>query len=156
MYLNWAKTVHYTLATIWNTWVCGMENLHHQLLLLLSNCALLLFQGCTKSFHSNVAPKQPEKPVVDKSKVDEVIEYRAPKPITESTGTRPPLDSPLVSLQLKSGASETNWLNTNKELFVDLIAENYGQIFLFIKNENFFLFLLLNKVRFKGCKIWLE
>ncbi|KAF7992793.1 hypothetical protein HCN44_005137 [Aphidius gifuensis] len=38
----------------------------------------LNIKGCTKSFHSNEKPPEPEKPIVDKTKVDEVIEYRAP------------------------------------------------------------------------------
>uniref|UniRef100_A0A1B6GUF1 CHORD domain-containing protein n=1 Tax=Cuerna arida TaxID=1464854 RepID=A0A1B6GUF1_9HEMI len=58
----------------------------------------LNIKGCTTSFHSNEKPEEPQKPVVDKSKADEVIEYRAPKPITEVADIRPSFDSPLTTV----------------------------------------------------------
>jgi hypothetical protein len=54
-------------------------------------------QGCTKSFHSNEKPPEAERPAVDKSKCDEVIEYKAPQvPVVEAL-ERPPFESSLVS-----------------------------------------------------------
>lgn len=44
-------------------------------------------------------PPEPEKPVVDKSKADEVIEYKAPVPVVASTLERPPFDSPLTLMK---------------------------------------------------------
>ncbi|XP_067011194.1 cysteine and histidine-rich domain-containing protein morgana [Anabrus simplex] len=58
----------------------------------------LNIKGCTKSFHSNEKPPEPEKPVVDKSKADEVIEYKAPEP-TPKALTRPSFDTPLTELK---------------------------------------------------------
>lgn len=54
-------------------------------------------QGCTTAQHNNVKPLEPERPAIDKSKAAEVIEYKAPKPLTETAVTRLPFDSPLVS-----------------------------------------------------------
>lgn len=56
---------------------------------------MLVFQGCTVSFHNSVKPPEPEKPVVDKSLADEVIEVKAPKPVVNKI-KRPPFETPLV------------------------------------------------------------
>ncbi|XP_071449282.1 cysteine and histidine-rich domain-containing protein morgana isoform X2 [Hetaerina americana] len=58
----------------------------------------LNIKGCEKSFHSNVKP-QVEKPIVDKSKADEVIVYKAPQPMVQPSLKRPPLDSQMVDLK---------------------------------------------------------
>ncbi|XP_054258498.1 cysteine and histidine-rich domain-containing protein morgana-like [Macrosteles quadrilineatus] len=58
----------------------------------------LNIKGCTTSCHNNVKPEEPQKPVVDKSKAAEVIEYRAPKPFTEPTVERPSFDSPMTTM----------------------------------------------------------
>lgn len=56
------------------------------------------FQGCTKSYHSNEKPPEAERPPVDKSRSDEVIEYKAPQaPVFESL-ERPPFETSLVSI----------------------------------------------------------
>lgn len=60
----------------------------------------LNIKGCTRSFHSNVKPPEPEKPVVDKSKADEIIEYKAPKELVRESLERPPYESKLVSLKV--------------------------------------------------------
>ncbi|GLH11776.1 Cysteine and histidine-rich domain-containing protein [Gryllus bimaculatus] len=60
----------------------------------------LNIKGCTKSYHSNVKPPEPEKPVVDKSKADEVIEYKAPEPLVREALERPSFDSPLMTLKV--------------------------------------------------------
>ncbi|KAG8225475.1 hypothetical protein J437_LFUL004476 [Ladona fulva] len=59
----------------------------------------LNIKGCERGFHSNVKPPEPEKPAVDRSKADEVIEYRAPLPLVHKSLKRPPLDTPMVELQ---------------------------------------------------------
>ncbi|CAH1404216.1 unnamed protein product [Nezara viridula] len=58
----------------------------------------LNIKGCTLSFHNNVKPPEPEKPVVDKSLADEVIEVKAPVPIVNRI-KRPPFETPLVVLK---------------------------------------------------------
>ncbi|XP_015522605.1 cysteine and histidine-rich domain-containing protein morgana [Neodiprion virginianus] len=58
----------------------------------------LNIKGCTKSFHTNVKPADPEKPAVDKSRMNEVIEV---KPLVKNVNLslpRPPYDSPQVTL----------------------------------------------------------
>ncbi|XP_075216842.1 cysteine and histidine rich domain containing protein isoform X2 [Lycorma delicatula] len=60
----------------------------------------LNIKGCTKSFHSNVKPVEPEKPKVDKNiEKSEVIEYRAPESRTPIALERPSFDIPLVTLK---------------------------------------------------------
>ncbi|CAG2057053.1 unnamed protein product, partial [Timema podura] len=55
--------------------------------------------GCTKSFHSNIKPPEPEKPVVDKTEADKVIEVKAPRvPLAQSL-ERPAFTTPLVQLK---------------------------------------------------------
>lgn len=56
-------------------------------------------QGCARAAHNDVKPPEPEKIKIDKSKADEIIEYKAPEPIKPSTLERPPYDSPLVKLK---------------------------------------------------------
>ncbi|XP_049804118.1 cysteine and histidine-rich domain-containing protein morgana [Schistocerca nitens] len=56
----------------------------------------LNIKGCTRSFHNNVKPPEPEKPIVDKSKADEVVVYNAPKPVAPPVLERPSFDTPLV------------------------------------------------------------
>ncbi|XP_014276642.1 cysteine and histidine-rich domain-containing protein morgana [Halyomorpha halys] len=58
----------------------------------------LNIKGCTVSFHNNVKPPEPEKPVVDKSLADEVIEVKAPAPVVNKI-KRPPFETPLVVLK---------------------------------------------------------
>ena len=62
-------------------------------------------QGCTKSAHNNEKPAEPEKAEVDKSKANEVIEYKIPEPIKPSTLERPPFESPLTKLKYSVSAS---------------------------------------------------
>lgn len=58
----------------------------------------LNIKGCVKSQHSNVKPPELEKPAVDKSKANEVVEV-SPKPINNGpTLERPPFDSPQMTL----------------------------------------------------------
>lgn len=57
----------------------------------------LNIKGCTKSSHSNDKPSEPEKQKVDKSKADEVIEYRPPVSSQVSL-PRPAFDAPQVTL----------------------------------------------------------
>lgn len=59
----------------------------------------LNIKGCSKSYHSNVKPAEPEKPPVDKTKSDEVIEYVAPRPPETPALERPPFDTPLVVMK---------------------------------------------------------
>nr|CAD7402949.1 unnamed protein product [Timema cristinae] len=59
----------------------------------------LNIRGCTKSFHSNIKPPEPEKPVVDKSEVNKVIEVKtAREPLAQSL-ERPAFTTPLVQLK---------------------------------------------------------
>lgn len=59
---------------------------------------MYLFQGCTKSYHSNIKPVEPQK-VVEKSNPEEVIVYKAPcLPPEPKPMERPPFSTPLVSL----------------------------------------------------------
>lgn len=62
----------------------------------------LNIKGCTKSFHSNIKPPEPERRVVDQSKKDEVIVVKPPTP---SSLERPPFDSPLTELKPSVAAS---------------------------------------------------
>ncbi|XP_054003684.1 cysteine and histidine-rich domain-containing protein morgana [Hylaeus anthracinus] len=55
----------------------------------------LNIKGCTKSQHSNIKPPELEKPVVDKSKSNEVIKVTAPLN-NGSALERPPFDTPQV------------------------------------------------------------
>lgn len=58
----------------------------------------LNIKGCTRSFHSNEKPPEPEKPAAaDKSKADEVIEYRAPVSSIVSL-ERPPFEATQTTL----------------------------------------------------------
>jgi hypothetical protein len=55
-------------------------------------------QGCTKSYHNSEKPPEAERPPVNKSNSEEVIEYKAPQaPVFESL-ERPPFESPMVSI----------------------------------------------------------
>jgi cysteine/histidine-rich domain-containing protein len=56
-------------------------------------------QGCTKSYHSNEKPPEAERPPVNKSNSDEVIEYKTPQPPVFEPLERPPFESPLVSVK---------------------------------------------------------
>ena len=58
-------------------------------------------QGCTKSYHSNEKPPEAERPAVDKSKSDEVIEYAVPQAPVGEALERPPFESSLVSITYK-------------------------------------------------------
>lgn len=89
----------------------------------------LNIKGCTKSFHSNEKPPEPEKPAVDKSKVDEIIEYCTPTSNVVSL-ERPsfnteqkiitPTVSPVLLEQIKT-------LNTNKPDTSDSITIQIGE-----------------------------
>ncbi|XP_046391958.1 cysteine and histidine-rich domain-containing protein morgana [Ischnura elegans] len=97
----------------------------------------LNIKGCHTSFHSNVKPPEPEKPVVDKSKADEVIEYKAPQPLMRPSLKRPPLDAPLVELkpdviapslkptEVVSAASPQKAV-ANNELKIGMLCKNRG------------------------------
>lgn len=69
----------------------------------------LNIRGCSSSFHSNEKPPEPEKPVVDKSKADEVIVVRPP--VQESL-PRPPLTTPLTTLKTEISPSVKQLLET--------------------------------------------
>ncbi|NP_001123267.2 cysteine and histidine-rich domain (CHORD)-containing 1 [Nasonia vitripennis] len=59
----------------------------------------LSIKGCTKSKHSNIKPPELPKPVVDKSKANEVIEVSV-KPLNSTPALeRPPFESPQVTLK---------------------------------------------------------
>ncbi|XP_024938126.1 cysteine and histidine-rich domain-containing protein isoform X2 [Cephus cinctus] len=58
----------------------------------------LNIKGCTKSGHSNEKPLEPEKPAVDKSKANEIIQVTA-QPLNNGPSlARPAFDSPQVTL----------------------------------------------------------
>lgn len=59
----------------------------------------LNIKGCTKARHSNEKPLEPEKPPVDRFKVDEVIQVVA-KPVSNGVASlpRPPFDVPQLTL----------------------------------------------------------
>ncbi|XP_034187831.1 cysteine and histidine rich domain containing protein [Osmia lignaria lignaria] len=61
----------------------------------------LNIKGCTKSCHSNIKPPEPEKPAVDKSKTNEVIEVTAQDIYIEKQLKleRPPFETPQVTLK---------------------------------------------------------
>nr|CAD7413437.1 unnamed protein product [Timema poppensis] len=59
----------------------------------------LNIRGCTKSFHSNIKPPEPEKPVVDKSEVNKVIEVKTPREPLAQSLVRPAFTTPLVQLK---------------------------------------------------------
>ncbi|XP_015183253.1 PREDICTED: cysteine and histidine-rich domain-containing protein [Polistes dominula] len=59
----------------------------------------LNIKGCTKSYHTNVKPIVQEKPAIDKSKANEVIEVRAKINSNNSMTKRPPFDSPQIALK---------------------------------------------------------
>lgn len=57
----------------------------------------LNIKGCTKSKHSNEKPSEPEKPPVDRCKVNEVIQVM--KPLNNGASLkRPPFDTPQLTL----------------------------------------------------------
>lgn len=58
----------------------------------------LNIKGCTKSKHSNEKLAEPEKPPVDKSKTDEVIEVVTKLLSNGSSLKRPPFDAPQLQL----------------------------------------------------------
>ena len=58
----------------------------------------LNIKGCTKSCHSNVKPPESEKPAVDKSKTNEIIEVNAKRLNNGPTLKRPPFDTPQITL----------------------------------------------------------
>lgn len=89
-------------------------------------------QGCTKSFHNSEKPPEAERPPVNKSKSDEVIEYKAPQaPVFESL-ERPPFESPMVSI------TEVQEERFRHQPNVDQHAcfENYFQFFKFALTFN--------------------
>ncbi|RZF35035.1 hypothetical protein LSTR_LSTR009627 [Laodelphax striatellus] len=57
----------------------------------------LNIKGCSKSYHSNIKPVEPEKQ--EKISTPEVIEYRAPEESKPPALERPPFDTPLVMLK---------------------------------------------------------
>ncbi|XP_063237847.1 cysteine and histidine-rich domain-containing protein morgana isoform X2 [Bacillus rossius redtenbacheri] len=59
----------------------------------------LNIKGCTRSYHSDVKPPEPERPVVDKSTADEVIEVKAPRQPVPEPLARSSFDTPLVTLR---------------------------------------------------------
>lgn len=59
----------------------------------------LNIKGCTKSCHSNVKPVEPEKPAVDKSKSNEIIQMGTKINNNEPTMERPSFYSPQVTLK---------------------------------------------------------
>lgn len=65
----------------------------------------MIKQGCTRSVHNGEKPIEPEKPEIDKSKANEVIEYKTPEPLKPSTLERPPFDSPLIKLKYSISAT---------------------------------------------------
>ena len=62
------------------------------------------------------------KPVPDKSKAADIIEYTAPSPIKPSTLERPPFDAPLVRLKSTISAS------LQKELYKKLEQKENGTL----------------------------
>ncbi|KAG6802346.1 cysteine and histidine-rich domain-containing protein [Apis mellifera caucasica] len=58
----------------------------------------LNIKGCAKSCHSNIKPIEPEKPIIDKSKSNEIIEVIAQPLINEPILERPPFDTPQMTL----------------------------------------------------------
>ncbi|XP_066597950.1 cysteine and histidine-rich domain-containing protein morgana [Prorops nasuta] len=58
----------------------------------------LNIKGCARSYHTNEKPPEPEKPAVDKSKTDDVLEVQI-KPISEPTLQRPSFDVMQVTLE---------------------------------------------------------
>lgn len=58
----------------------------------------LNIKGCTLSYHSNVKPPEPEKPAVDKSTANEIIEVQIKEKVIPEI-KRPPFDTPLVRLK---------------------------------------------------------
>lgn len=58
----------------------------------------LNIRGCTKSCHSSIKPQEPEKPIVDKSKANEVIEVIAQPLKNGPVLERPPFDTPQITL----------------------------------------------------------
>lgn len=75
---------------------------------------MILLQGCTRSVHNSEKPIEPEKPEVDKSKANEIIEYKAPEPLKPSSLERPPFDSPLVKLKYSISATLQQEIDKNK------------------------------------------
>lgn len=59
----------------------------------------LNIKGCTKSCHSNIKPPEPEKPAIDKSKANEIIEVTAQPLNNGPVLKRPPFDAPQVTLK---------------------------------------------------------
>uniref|UniRef100_A0A0A9W051 Cysteine and histidine-rich domain-containing protein n=1 Tax=Lygus hesperus TaxID=30085 RepID=A0A0A9W051_LYGHE len=62
----------------------------------------LNIKGCTVSKHSNVKPPEPEKPKIDKSLEEEVIEYRAPTAPEPKPLERPPYDTPMAKMKVSA------------------------------------------------------
>lgn len=58
----------------------------------------LNIKGCTKSRHSNEKPLEPEKPQIDKSKANEIIEVVSKPSKPETFLERPPFDAPQLTL----------------------------------------------------------
>jgi len=58
----------------------------------------LNIKGCTRSKHSNEKPSEPEKPPVDRCKVDEVIQVITKPRNKETFLERPPFDTPQLTL----------------------------------------------------------
>ncbi|XP_076629491.1 cysteine and histidine rich domain containing protein [Colletes latitarsis] len=58
----------------------------------------LNIKGCTKSCHTNVKPKEPEKPNVDKSKANEVVTVKVQPLNNVPVLERPPFDIPQITV----------------------------------------------------------
>ncbi|XP_023235491.1 cysteine and histidine-rich domain-containing protein 1-like [Centruroides sculpturatus] len=65
----------------------------------------LNIKGCTKSFHNNVKPAEPEKPKIEKSNNDEVYKYEAPKYQNLQPMERPSENLTMVKLASTVGSS---------------------------------------------------
>uniref|UniRef100_A0A1B6D9E1 CHORD domain-containing protein n=1 Tax=Clastoptera arizonana TaxID=38151 RepID=A0A1B6D9E1_9HEMI len=58
----------------------------------------LNIKGCTRSFHSDVKPEEPQKETIEKSNPNEVIEYKAPVQPEPKPIERPSFSTPMVKL----------------------------------------------------------
>ncbi|XP_026668314.1 cysteine and histidine-rich domain-containing protein isoform X3 [Ceratina calcarata] len=96
----------------------------------------LNIKGCTKSFHSNVKPPEPEKPAVDKSKANEVIKVIA-KPLMDGPILqRPPFETSQVTLTPNVSPTLLEQIKGLTSLVTNSVSDSKVQIGQSCKNNS--------------------
>lgn len=90
----------------------------------------LNIKGCTKSYHSNVKPLEPEKPKQPEIECDknEVYTYSPPKPLSKVGIVRPDANSPLKRLKITVGSSLKPLLEKLQKVVLEDKSEKSNEV----------------------------